>query len=143
MHAHRQVVLVLGATFVYAATFLAIACGSASAKSPFVYSATVPDADGMQRDVSFKGETDGRLLQGVVMVEGNPMEVTASIGRDGSIVGAVSLYGRPFGTFAATVKPERDVAITYTVNGRSGTSTAPAAVGHDVLRAIAAAETVE
>jgi hypothetical protein len=112
-----------------------------SAATPLAFQGMVPDADGIERSVTFNGERDGTALSGIVTVEGNDLKVEASIQSDGSVVGTVALpNGQPLGEFRGrlpssggdtstgveTMGSEGTVEYRYELGGRSGTVAAPA-----------------
>jgi len=89
------------------------------------YSGAMLDADGITRSLDFRGDLNGTLLTGSMILTGNTLGITASIGLDGAILGAVSLAdGTPLGTFAGKIDSQ-NVSVTYTAGGKSGSWSAP------------------
>jgi hypothetical protein len=107
--------------------------GSTSRAISLAYSGSLPDADGIGRDVSFTGQLNGANVTGTVSVAGNIMSITATVAQDGSVTGNVVLAdGTSLGTFRGTLASNNSMAIAYALGGRTGIATLP--VGATILQ---------
>jgi hypothetical protein len=100
---------------------IAIAVASNGWCGEMYYTAKLPDAYGMQQDVSFSGQLDGGVVTGVAQVGGNDLQVEATVGSDGSLSGVVGGRGQLVGGFAGAVGSDGSLVISYDLGGRSGT----------------------
>lgn len=103
-----------------------VAVGSATAASPLSYSGSLPDADGISRDISFAGQQEGDAFNGDVTVAGNTMHVVGTIDKVGAATGTVSLKtGEALGTFHVQPADSKSLAVSYQLGGRAGTLAVP------------------
>ena len=103
----RSVTRRLGAaamvTSVVALAWIGVALAlTAPTPTPLSYSTTFSDPTGTQQSVSFTGTASGTSLTGTLTVNGPPEQLTATIGKDGSVSGKLlNPDGTQYGVFGA------------------------------------------
>jgi len=122
--------------------------GELKATRTITWSGTVPDADGVPRNIEFKGTvSDGGVVVGSILMEGNELQFTGEIHPDGAVDGVVSLGdGADLGVVTTlapsnkmvspAIAPSAEAEFRYDLGGRvgNGVVTAPAETV-DVIRA--------
>jgi hypothetical protein len=94
--------------------------------SSISFASRIPDADGIQRDVTFAGSVDAGVLAGIVTIEGNDLVVIGTVTADNSVSGMVTLSnGDPLGSFQGWLSDGQLLRMTYDMGGRSGTCSSP------------------
>ena len=105
-----------------AATFALAAVGA----TPLSYSTTFTDPSGTQKSISFTGTASGTSLTGTLTVSGAPVQLTATIGKDGSVSGKLlNPDGSQYGVFWGRPNGSRSMQGSFDLNGRVGDWTVP------------------
>ena len=119
-------------------TVLVVLVSSPALAGPLVYSGTLPDVLGVERDVAFKGELAGQTIAGTVTMAGNDMRVAATVSADGRVSGVVSLPdGTSLGTFQSSIQSNRSLRITYSLAATAGSVILPPDVATSLVNAVA------
>jgi hypothetical protein len=93
---------------------------------PLSYSTTFTDPSGTQQSVSFSGTASGTSLTGTLTVNGAAEQVTATIGSDGSVSGALlNPDGSKYGVFWGRPSGTKSMSGSFDLNGRVGDWTVP------------------
>src|SRR5712692_3358792 len=78
----------------------AVALAASTTITPLSYSTTFTDPSGTPQSVSFTGTASGTSLTGTLTANGAAVQVTATIGSDGSVSGKLlNPDGRQYGVF--------------------------------------------
>src|SRR5437016_1403305 len=94
--------------------------------TPLSYSTTFTDPSGTPQSVSFSGTASGTSLTGTLTVNGAPVQVTATIGSDGSVSGTLlNPDGSKYGVFWGRPSGARSMQGSFDLNGRVGDWTVP------------------
>jgi len=81
---------------------------------------------GTPQSVSFTGTASGTSLTGTLTVSGAPVQLTATIGKDGSVSGKLlNPDGSQYGVFWGRPNGSRSMQGSFDLNGRVGDWTVP------------------
>jgi hypothetical protein len=105
----------------------AIAFGvTAPTPTPLSYSTTFTEPSGGQQSVSFTGTASGTSLTGTLTANGAAVQVTATIGKDGSVSGTLlNPDGSKYGVFWGQPNGRSGMKGSFDLNGRVGDWTVP------------------
>ena len=99
---------------------------SAPSTTPLSYSTTFTDPSGTPQSVSFTGTASGTSLTGTLTANGAAVQVTATIGSDGSVSGTLlNPDGSKYGVFWGRPSGARSMQGSFDLNGRVGDWTVP------------------
>jgi len=94
--------------------------------TPLSYSTTFTDPSGTPQAVTFTGTASGTSLTGTLTVSGAPVQLTATIGKDGSVSGKLlNPDGSQYGVFWGQPNGRSGMKGSFDLNGRVGDWTVP------------------
>jgi hypothetical protein len=99
---------------------------AARTEVPISYSTTFIDTSGSQKPISFSGTATDKSLTGTLTVNGAPVQVTATIGSDGSVSGTLlNPDGSKYGVFWGRASGPKSMKGSFDLNGQVGDWSVP------------------
>jgi hypothetical protein len=123
----RRLATAATATMVIALAWIGVALAlSAPATTPLSYSTTFTDPRGTQKAISFSGTAADKSLSGTLTVDGTPVQVSATIGKDGSVSGTLlKPDGSKYGVFWGRPNGVSGMKGSFDLNGQVGDWSVP------------------
>jgi hypothetical protein len=99
---------------------------TAPTPTPLSYSTTFTDPSGTPKTISFSGTAADKSLTGTLTVDGAPVQVNATVGKDGSVSGTLlNPDGSKYGVFWGRPNGSKSMKGSFDLNGQVGDWSVP------------------